>query len=126
MERRYVPGIQPAHGGAGSQGRQAPIEMQGAEALPRIQPADGWEGVKGSGSAPFVVMEPRKVPGIQTAQGWSGSQGRKAPVQGFRDAKSLTHANAVCISAPFGLSVHADDAAMGIRKKEMRSPLYSL
>jgi hypothetical protein len=102
------------------------VVVQGAQALPRIQPEHGWEGVEGSGSAPFVVMEPRKVPGIQTAQGWSGSQGRKAPVQGFRDAKSMTHANEVCISAPFGLSVHAVDAGMGTRKMEMRLSLYSL
>jgi hypothetical protein len=99
MERQDVPGIQPAHGWPGPQGREAPAEVQGAEALPRIQTAHGWEGAEGSGSAPFV--------------GAWGQRPRRA-------------ANGVCVSAPFGLSVHAVDASMGTEKIEVRLPLHSL
>ena len=91
-----------------------PVVVQGAKALPRIQPAHGGAGVKGRGSAPFVVMERRYVPGIQTAQGWSGSQGQERLLVEVQGANSLPHANAVCISAPFGLPLHAVDAGIGI------------
>src|ERR1039458_8783922 len=98
MERRDVPGIQPAHGWAESQGRQAPVEVQGAKSLPRIQPADGWPG----------------------------SQGQESPRARCRDAKSWPHANEVCISAPFGLPVHTVDSGMGIRKIEVLLTLHLL
>jgi hypothetical protein len=89
--------------------------VQGAEALPRIQPADGWEGVKGSGSPPFVVMERRCVPGIQPADGWAGVEGegvaspRGVQGQGPRRTQTL-----VCISAPFGLPIHAVRPGIGL------------
>jgi hypothetical protein len=93
--------------------------VQGTRALPCIQTAHGWEGVEGRGSPPLVVMKRRNVSGIQPANGWSGSQGQERPRAGFRDATSLTHANEVCISAPFGLPALTIDSSTGIRKIEL-------
>src|SRR5579862_3844860 len=98
--------------------------MQGAKALPRIQPAHGWERVEGRGPPPIVVLEPRKVPGIQTAQGWSGSRGRNAPCRGAGNRNPCRTQTLVCISAPFGLSVHTIAGGIGVRKMEMRLSLY--
>ena len=111
----------------GSQGATLPGVVQGAKALPRIQPAHGWEEVKGSGPAPFVVMERRHVPGIQPADGWAGVEGDGVAsprgVQGQCPCRTQT---LVCISAPFGLPLHTIGGGIVMRKKEMRSSLYSL
>src|SRR5580658_7704314 len=53
--------------------------------VPGIQPAHGWEEGEGRGSPPFVVMKPRKVSGIQPAHGWSGSQGQEGPSSRCRE-----------------------------------------
>lgn len=116
--------------------------VQGAEALPRIQPAHGWAGIpQGAGTLLWSWCRARKPDAgmareggkapfrlrLQPEHSWEGVEGSgSAPFVGAWGQRSRRTANEVCVSAPFGLSVHTFGAGMGNRKIEMRFSLYSL
>jgi hypothetical protein len=104
----------------GSQGATPPGVVQGAKALPRIQPAQGWEEVKGSGSAPLSSWNGETFPASNrrtVGQGIEGEGVASPPrVQGRCPCRTQT---LVCISAPFGHSVHTVGAGMDIGKVEL-------